>query len=132
MRTYLALSLLKSYSLTQIAITSGRKSRQSLAALSRDINWRKLWDVAREHGIQGAWSISAVLRAISMPVFSKDLSCHICDFSYHEGSTPLAHISEFHLDCDINHLLDLLRDPCDDTFIVAASFKSTFSQHHWI
>ena len=62
--------------MTQIAITSGSKSPldRALLPLSRDINWRKLWDVAREHGVQDAQSISAVLCAITMPVFSKDFS----------------------------------------------------------
>ena len=101
-------------------------SRDSLTLLSRDVHWLKLWDVVREYGIQGVRSIISVLRAITAPVFSDDYTCNLCCFVYSKGTPPATHLAEIHLQCNLQHLLDLLKDPCEETFDVAASLKSLF------
>ena len=90
-------------------------SREYLTALSRDIHWLRLWDEARDHGIQGARSIISILRVITMPVFSDDFSCSMCGL---KGCLPASHITEAHLGCHLNDLLDFLRYPCEKTFIM--------------
>ena len=98
-------------------------SRSSLTLLSHDINWMKLWDVAREYGIQGARSITSALKTITIPVFSDEYQCQICDFVFTKGTPPAAHLSETHLGCSLQHLLNLLKDPCEETFSTTASLK---------
>ena len=53
-------------------------SHENLAALSRDISWMRLWDEAREQGIQGARAIATVLRVITIPVFTDNFACPVC------------------------------------------------------
>ena len=50
----------------------------SLRALSRDISWPKLWDMARDRGIQGTRSLAMFLRILASPT-SDNSKCPLCD-----------------------------------------------------
>ena len=103
-------------------------SHESLAALNREINWPKLWDNARDHGIQGSRSLIATLQVITTPVFKEGFSCHICGHKYNRNCFPARHIMEVHLNRPLDTLLDLLKHPCEETFEVAATLKSVTSR----
>ena len=101
-------------------------SRESLTSLTRDINWLKLWDDARDYGLPGVRALEATLCTISIPVFV-ELSCHICSHKYSSSHHPAEHIAKVHLGCTLDHLLGLLTDPSDETFTVIASLKPVAS-----
>ena len=66
-------------------------SRENLAALSRDINWMRLWDEAREQGIRGTRAIATVLHVITIPVFTDDFACPACGHKYGRSNLPADH-----------------------------------------
>ena len=96
-----------------------------------DINWLRLWDVARDYGIQGTRSLESALRTITIPIFGDDFSCHICGHKYSKGHSPVQHVTESHLNCALDHLLELLKNPCEETFTITAALKS-FHHHQLI
>ena len=51
--------------------------KPSLHTLNHPIHWTKLWDIARNHGIQGSRSLLAVFTALSTPIFT-DFQCPHC------------------------------------------------------
>ena len=80
-------------------------SRQlSLRALSRDISWPKLWDMARDQGIQGARSIRALLRVLAKPVFENS-RCPSCDLELARESLFANHVATAHLSWSLQDLL---------------------------
>jgi hypothetical protein len=52
-------------------------SRESLAALTPDINWLKLWDDTRDHSLSGARALEATLLILTTPKY-ENYSCYIC------------------------------------------------------
>ena len=96
-------------------------SHESLAVLTRNINWLRLWDDARDYGIQGARALESTLRTITIPIIEEFSSCHLCGYRYFKGHPPAEHIMEAHLSCD---LVELLEDPCEETFTVATTLMS--------
>ena len=54
------------------------EKKPSLTFLSHPICWTKLWDTARDYGIQGSRSLLAVLTVLSTPTF-QDHTCPYCD-----------------------------------------------------
>ena len=105
-------------------------SHESLAVLTRNINWLRLWDGARDYGIQGARALESTLRTITIPIIEEFSLCHLCGYRYIKGHPPAEHIMEAHLSCDLVHLLELLEDPCEETFTVATTLMSVTSSHH--
>ena len=80
-------------------------SRQlSLRALSRDISWPKLWDMARDRGIQGARSIRVLLRVLAKPVFENS-RCPFCDLELARESLFANHVATAHLSRSLQDLL---------------------------
>ena len=101
-------------------------SNANLKLLLCDVSWRRLWDSARDFGIRGAKSISAVLRVLTTPVFSDGYTCHLCDFVFSQDVPPALHFTDAHLKCDIQEVLSALMNPSDATFDLAESFKSIY------
>ena len=105
-------------------------SHESLAVLTRNINWLRLWDDARDYGIQGARALESTHRTITIPIIEELSLCHLCGYRYIKDHPPAEHIMEAHLSCDLVHLLELLEDPCEETFTVATTLMSVTSSHH--
>ena len=99
-------------------------TRDILASLSPDINWLRLWDDARDYGLPGAKALEAKLRILTTPKF-ENYSCHICGHKPDSKQSPAVHIASIHLGCSANHLRDLLLDPCEETFTLAASLRTS-------
>ena len=112
-------------------ISSGRQvsNHESLTVLTRDISWLRLWDDARDYGIQGTRALESALRTITIPYIEEfSSSCHICGHNYHKDRPPAEHIMVSHLQCDLEHLVEL-QNPCEETFTVATSLKTVLSQN---
>ena len=99
-------------------------TRDSLASLPPDINWLRLWNDARDYGLPGAKALEAKLRILTTPKF-ENYSCHICGHKPDSKQSPAVHIAIIHLGCSANHLRDLLLDPCEETFTLAASLRTS-------
>ena len=78
-------------------------TRNSLASLSPDINWLRLWDNARGYGLPGAKALEAKLRILTTPKF-ENYSCYICGHKPDSKQSPAVHIASIHLGCSANHL----------------------------
>ena len=105
-------------------------NHESLTVLTRDISWLRLWDDARDYGIQGTRALESALRTITIPYIEEfSSSCHICGHNYHKDRPPAEHIMVSHLQCDLEHLVELLQNPCEETFTVATSLKTVLSQN---
>ena len=61
-------------------IWSKVKSHTSLALLPRSVLWCKLWDKAKDHGLQGTHSLQVILRTVTIIPSRIDQPCPICDF----------------------------------------------------
>ena len=83
---------------------------ESLTALSPHINWLKLWDGARDYGIQGVRrALASALCTITIPIFiiREEFSCYIlCGHRFLKGHLPAEYILEAHFDCDLEYLLE--------------------------
>ena len=102
-------------------------SRQlSLRALSRDISWPKLWDMARDRGIQGARSIRALLRVLAKPVFENS-RCPFCDLELARESLFANHVATAHLSRSLQDMLDPLVNCDDRLFSVGSELKRLYA-----
>ena len=99
-------------------------TRESLASLTPDVNWLRLWDDARDYGLQGARALMANLRILTTPKF-ENYSCQICGHKLDSKQFPADHIASIHLGCSADHLRDLLLDPSDETFTLPASLRTS-------
>ena len=93
--------------------------RESLAALTPDIYWLKLWDDARDHSLPGARALVAILHIIA-PKF-ESYSCYICCRKPDSSQFPADHIAP-RVVCRSRKLLT---DPSEETFTLVASFSAT-------
>ena len=75
-------------------------SRESLTALTQDINWLKLWDDARNYDLPGVIALEATLRTLSIPVFGAIFAA-----TSNSSRTPAEHIAEVHLGCTLGSLI---------------------------
>ena len=104
--------------------------QESLTLLTRDINWLRPWDDARNYGLPGARELEAFLRTLTISVFG-EYSCHMCGHKNNHSHPPAEHIAEAHIGCTLQHLLGLLTDPREETFTLAVSFR-TGIWHNWL
>ena len=68
----------------------------SLRSLHRTISWPKLWDLARDHGIQGARSLATIFKTLTSPIFDVR-SCPHCNTLITRESIFGEHIFSAHL-----------------------------------
>ena len=68
----------------------------SLRALCRDISWPKLWDLARDRGIQGTRSLAMILRILATPI-QENTKFSLSDSELSRDSLFADHISTVHL-----------------------------------
>ena len=101
-------------------------SRESLAALTPDINWLKLWDDARDNGLPGTRALEATLLILTTPKY-ENYSCHICGHIPDSSQSPAHHIGNIHFCCSADQLRESLTGPSEETFTLAASLRATFS-----
>ena len=83
--------------------------QNSLRSLSSVISWPKLWDMARDRGIQGSRSLTVFLKVLTTPIF-KDLICPFCNHVLTRDSIFVEHISTIHLSQPISHLISILEN----------------------
>ena len=107
-----------------------RVSQQSsLRALSREISWPKLWDMARDRGIQGARSLSVILKILVTPTHENS-KCPLCDFELSRDSLFAHHISTVHLSLPLSSILTLLVNCDDHLFSVGSELKRLYAHHN--
>ena len=82
-------------------------TRESLASLTPDVNWLRLWDDARDYGLQGARALMVNLQILTTPKF-ENYSCQICGHKLDSKQFPADHIASTHLGCSADHLRDLI------------------------
>ena len=98
-------------------------SRERFAALTPDINWLKLWDDARDHGLPGTRALEASLRILMT------------------RTIPVTSVATSHIQANLqwitlpkstsaDRLQKSLTDPSEETFTLAASLRATFHRHH--
>ena len=90
-------------------IWSQVEMQNSLRSLSSVISWPKLWDMARDRGIQGSRSLTVFLKVLTTPIF-KDLICPFCNHVLTRDSIFAEHISTIHLSQPISHLISILEN----------------------
>ena len=100
-------------------------SRERFAALTPDINWLKLWDDARDHGLPGTRALEATLRILMTPKY-ENYSCYICGHKPYSSQFPADHIAKIHLGCSADQLQKSLTDPSEEAFTLAASLRTKF------
>ena len=91
------------------------KERPSLKPLSRSISWPKLWDIARDRGIQGAISLQAILSALTIPTvytFS-EMKCPLCNTINSKEVHFSNHFVQTHLSMSLEGLIGLLEEESD-------------------
>ena len=71
------------------------EKKPSLQTLTQPIRWTKLWDIARDHGIQGSRSLLAVFTALTSPTFT-DLVCPYCDTPILKDQHFAEHLAQSH------------------------------------
>ena len=98
----------------------------SLRALSRDISWLKLWDMARDRGIQGTRSLAMFLRILASPTLDNS-KCPFCDSDISGVSTFADHITTEHLSTSLSDLLFLLTNGDDNIFSVGSELKRLYA-----
>lgn len=98
----------------------------SLRVLPRDISWPKLWDIARERGIQGARSLSVIMRVLATP-FQENSKCPLCDSELPRDSVFADHISVVHLSRSLPNILSLLTTYDDHLFSVGSELKRLYA-----
>ena len=96
----------------------------SLKHLAVSIPWLKLWDIARDRGIQGARSLQAILRVLTAPVFA-DMKCNFCNVDISNYSD---HVLQTHLSTNTDDILQLLKDESDEIFPTGLKLMDLRSQ----
>ena len=109
--------------------TSGPGSQHnSLRALSRDIPWPKLWDLVRDHGIQGTRSLVMFLRVLATSIL-ENWKCPLCESKLQRDSVFADHIALRHLAKPLNDILPFLIDGDDDLFFVGTELKRLYASY---
>ena len=81
----------------------------SLRSLHRTISWPKLWDLARNHGIQGARSLATIFKTLTSPIFDVR-SCPHCNTLIARESIFGEHIFSTHLSRSLADVISLLEE----------------------
>ena len=99
----------------------------SLKCLSRSIMWPRLWDMARDHGIQGSRSLSAIFKIFTTPIF-EEWSCPFCATPISRVCTTFAeHVATVHLSQPLANIVSLLEEGDDELFSVGAKIKALYA-----
>ena len=101
----------------------------SLRVLSRDISWPKLWDLARDRGIQGTRSLAMILRILATPI-QENTKCSLCDSELSRDSLFADHISAVHLSRPLTTILPLLTNRDDHLFSVGSELERLYSSRN--
>ena len=95
----------------------------SLQPLHRTISWPKLWDLAHDHGIQGARSLAAIFKTLTSPIFDIR-SCPHCSNTFITRESIFGeHISSAHLS---SSLADVISGR-PGNFHIGTELKSLYS-----
>ena len=98
----------------------------SLRALHRDILWPKLWDMARDQGIQGTRSLAMVLRVLATPTL-ENFDCPICETTLSRDDIFADHVSSVHLSKSLPDLISLLINGDAHIFLLGSELKRLYS-----
>ena len=98
----------------------------SLKLLANVIPWLKLWDIARDRGIQGARSLQAIIKVLTAPVFA-DTTCQFCNVGINEGTHYSDHVMQTHLSTSVDNIVRLLKEESDDIFPIGLKLMELFN-----
>ena len=98
----------------------------SLRSLHRTISWPKLWDLARDHGIQGARSLATIFKTLTSPIFDVR-SCPHCNTLITRESIFGEHIFSAHLSRSLADVISLLEEGDQEIFYIGSELKSLYS-----
>ena len=96
--------------------------KNSLRSMSRTISWPKLWDLARDRGIQGARSLSAIFEVLTTPIFD-ERKCHHCDIVITRDVPYSDHIARAHLLQPLADIIALLEEGDEEVFAIGSELK---------
>ena len=96
--------------------------KNSLRSMSRTISWPKLWDLARDRGIQGARSLSAIFKVLTTPIFD-ERKCHHCDIVITRDVPYSDHIARAHLLQPLADIIALLEEGDEEVFAIGSELK---------
>ena len=79
--------------------------------IARKHGWKRLWDTALDHGVNGTRAGIAILKLLSLTVFS-DRRCPVddCEYIVPEGTPLCMHFTECHTTLESNHTPDNLAE----------------------
>ena len=79
--------------------------------IARKHGWMKLWDTVLDHGVNATRAGIAILKLLSLTVFS-DRRCAVddCQYIVPEGTPLCVHFTECHTTLESNHTPDNLAD----------------------
>ena len=92
-----------------LSLSVGHPSLFYPLKIARNHGWVKLWDVALDHGLNGTRAGLAILKLLSLTVFS-DRRCPVddCEHIVPEGTPFYTHFTECHTDFESSHTLSEL------------------------
>ena len=90
--------------------------------MSRTISWPKLWDLARDRGIQGARSLSAIFKVLTTPIFD-ECKCHHCGIVITRDVPYSDHIARAHLLQPLAEIIALLEEGDEEVFAIGSELK---------
>ena len=99
----------------------------SLCTLPREVSWPKLWDMARDRGIQGARSLNMILRTLATHIFSENFICPFCDTLLSRDSVFAVHVARAHLSRPLSSVFSLLTNYDEHLFSVGSELKRLYA-----
>ena len=85
-----------------------------------------MWDLARDHGIQGARSLAATFKTLTSPIFDVR-SCPHCNTLIARESIFGKHIFSAHLSRSLADVISLLEEGDQEIFHIGSELKTLYS-----
>ena len=96
--------------------------KPSLRTLTQSIYWTKLWDIARDHGIQDSRSLLTVLTTLTTPTFT-DQECPHCNTIITKEQHFAEHLAQNHLSVSLTGIINMLKNDDKAIFSVGTELK---------